>query len=103
MSQFLCATDANHSVTEGKAVSEPSLTRSADWRCFCGDTDTLPKILWIRHGPGAAILPPNVSRIHLEFAKRLNGGHMGPRFVAPLRDFTAADWGLRGGGVLTLS
>ncbi|KAK0639336.1 CI-B8 domain-containing protein [Cercophora newfieldiana] len=37
------------------------------------------KILWIRHGPGAAVLPPNVTRIHLEFAKRINGGHMGPR------------------------
>ncbi|KAH7321144.1 putative ribosomal protein MRP49 [Stachybotrys elegans] len=33
----------------------------------------------LRCGPGAAILPPEVSRIHLDFAARINGGHMGPR------------------------
>ncbi|KAK1827557.1 CI-B8 domain-containing protein [Podospora conica] len=37
------------------------------------------RLLWIRMGPGAAKLPPTVSRIHLEFAKRNEGGHMGPR------------------------
>ncbi|KAH0442164.1 50s ribosomal protein mrp49 [Colletotrichum kahawae] len=39
----------------------------------------LRAILSIRHGPGAAILPPNVTRIHMEFAKTMEGGHMGPR------------------------
>ncbi|KAM0321722.1 hypothetical protein ACHAQA_009961 [Verticillium albo-atrum] len=39
----------------------------------------LRAMLRIRHGPGAAVLPPTVSRIHLEFAKTYNNGHMGPR------------------------
>ncbi|KAF4818030.1 hypothetical protein CGCSCA5_v005657 [Colletotrichum siamense] len=39
----------------------------------------LRAILSVRHGPGAAILPPNVTRIHMEFAKTMEGGHMGPR------------------------
>lgn len=33
----------------------------------------------VRNGPGAAILPPNVVRLHLEFAHRMGDGHMGPR------------------------
>ncbi|KAI1461103.1 CI-B8 domain-containing protein [Annulohypoxylon moriforme] len=37
------------------------------------------KLLAIRHGPGAAILPPEITRIHLDFAKKWNNGHMGPR------------------------
>ncbi|KAK0705012.1 CI-B8 domain-containing protein [Lasiosphaeris hirsuta] len=37
------------------------------------------KILALRNGPGAALLPENVSRIHVEFCHRMNGGHMGPR------------------------
>ncbi|KAK0706867.1 CI-B8 domain-containing protein [Lasiosphaeria miniovina] len=40
---------------------------------------TLQKLLTIRNGPGAAILPPDVTRIHMEFAMRMNDGHMGPR------------------------
>ncbi|KAK3343795.1 CI-B8 domain-containing protein [Lasiosphaeria hispida] len=39
----------------------------------------LKDILALRTGPGAAILPENVSRIHIEFCHRMNGGHMGPR------------------------
>ncbi|KAK1754588.1 CI-B8 domain-containing protein [Echria macrotheca] len=41
--------------------------------------NALREILWIRNGPGAAILPPNVTKIHLEFARKMEGGHMGPR------------------------
>ncbi|KAI5466890.1 hypothetical protein BGZ63DRAFT_10648 [Mariannaea sp. PMI_226] len=39
----------------------------------------LRKLVNIQCGPGAAILPPEVTRIHLDFAKRLDGGHMGAR------------------------
>ncbi|KAK3946195.1 CI-B8 domain-containing protein [Diplogelasinospora grovesii] len=37
------------------------------------------QLLGIRHGPGAAILPTNVTRIHMEFAHKINDGHMGPK------------------------
>ncbi|KAJ0167655.1 hypothetical protein CTA2_1314 [Colletotrichum tanaceti] len=36
-------------------------------------------ILQIRFGPGAATLPPDVTRIHMEFAKRAEAGHVGPK------------------------
>ncbi|KAI0900451.1 CI-B8 domain-containing protein [Annulohypoxylon nitens] len=39
----------------------------------------LQEILAIRHGPGAAILPPEITRIHMDFAKKWNNGHLGPR------------------------
>ncbi|KAI1811715.1 CI-B8 domain-containing protein [Poronia punctata] len=39
----------------------------------------LQSLLQLRHGPGAAILPPEITRIHLDFAKRWNDGHLGPR------------------------
>ncbi|EFX06292.1 50S ribosomal protein mrp49 [Grosmannia clavigera kw1407] len=39
----------------------------------------LKALLNIRHGPGAALLPSEVSRIHLEFAQRWNDGQYGPR------------------------
>ncbi|KAG9248188.1 50S ribosomal protein-like protein Mrp49 [Calycina marina] len=39
----------------------------------------LRTLLAIRLGPGAAILPPEVTRIHLDFAFRINGGHRGAR------------------------
>jgi len=37
------------------------------------------KLLSLRHGPGAAVLPPEVTRIHLSFAKKWQKGHLGPR------------------------
>ncbi|OTA65252.1 hypothetical protein K449DRAFT_264629 [Hypoxylon sp. EC38] len=37
------------------------------------------KLLALRHGPGAAILPPEITRIHMNFALRWNDGHFGPR------------------------
>ncbi|KAI0532226.1 mitochondrial ribosomal protein L51 [Xylaria digitata] len=37
------------------------------------------KLLNLRHGPGAAILPPEITRIHMDFAVRWNDGHFGPR------------------------
>ncbi|GJC82636.1 hypothetical protein ColLi_05474 [Colletotrichum liriopes] len=43
----------------------------------------LRAILNIRFGPGAATLPPNVTRIHMEFARRAEDGHFGPKFVLP--------------------
>ncbi|CAK7267324.1 hypothetical protein SEPCBS57363_002532 [Sporothrix epigloea] len=39
----------------------------------------LKALLNLRHGPGAAILPANVTRLHLEFASRWNNGQYGPR------------------------
>ncbi|KAH8888186.1 hypothetical protein GQ53DRAFT_749108 [Thozetella sp. PMI_491] len=36
-------------------------------------------LVYVRVGPGAAILPSDVSRIHMEFNHSLNDGHMGPR------------------------
>jgi large subunit ribosomal protein MRP49 len=38
-----------------------------------------PQLVSIRNGPGAAKLPSNVTKIHMEFARRLNDGHMGGR------------------------
>lgn len=37
------------------------------------------KTLALRFGRGAAVLPPEITRIHLDFAQRWNDGHMGPR------------------------
>ncbi|KAM5351990.1 hypothetical protein ACJ41O_004713 [Fusarium nematophilum] len=37
------------------------------------------KLINIQCGPGAAVLPPEVTRIHMDFAKTLKGGHMGAR------------------------
>ncbi|KAM4059933.1 mitochondrial ribosomal protein [Hirsutella rhossiliensis] len=39
----------------------------------------LRELINLRCGPGAAILPPEVTRIHMDFALKFNGGHMGPR------------------------
>ncbi|RPB28021.1 hypothetical protein L211DRAFT_846004 [Terfezia boudieri ATCC MYA-4762] len=37
------------------------------------------KLATLRHGPGAAILPPNVQKLSLNFPYRNKGGHMGTR------------------------
>ncbi|KAF2866068.1 hypothetical protein BDV95DRAFT_584825 [Massariosphaeria phaeospora] len=39
----------------------------------------LRELLWVRVGPGAIILPKEVSKITMEFCKKLEGGHRGPR------------------------
>jgi hypothetical protein len=39
------------------------------------------QLLNIRLGPGAAVLPKNISRLHLDFAFYIEGGHRGPRWV----------------------
>ncbi|MCJ1280745.1 hypothetical protein MMC26_000062 [Xylographa opegraphella] len=39
----------------------------------------LKSLFSIRLGPGAAILPKDVKRIHLDFATKFNDGHLGPR------------------------
>ncbi|KAI1780506.1 CI-B8 domain-containing protein [Hypoxylon cercidicola] len=39
----------------------------------------LQALLALRHGPGAAILPPEITRIHMDFAMKWNDGHFGPR------------------------
>lgn len=35
--------------------------------------------MFIRNGPGAARLPPTVTKLHLEFAHKHDDGHAGPR------------------------
>ncbi|KAE8452827.1 hypothetical protein EG329_013099 [Mollisiaceae sp. DMI_Dod_QoI] len=40
---------------------------------------TLRALLGIRLGPGAAILPLEVTRIHMDFARDIEDGHYGPR------------------------
>ncbi|KAG4285607.1 hypothetical protein FPRO06_06867 [Fusarium proliferatum] len=37
------------------------------------------KIISLRCGPGAAILPPEVTRIHMDFATSFKNGHMGAK------------------------
>ncbi|KAL6871128.1 mitochondrial ribosomal protein L51 [Trichoderma novae-zelandiae] len=37
------------------------------------------KLIVIKCGPGAAVLPADVTRIHMDFALHLKGGHMGAR------------------------
>lgn len=44
-------------------------------------TLSFKQLVNIKCGPGAAILPAEVTRIHMDFAIRLKGGHMGARFV----------------------
>lgn len=39
------------------------------------------KLLAIRLGSGALVLPKDVKRIHLRFAQKIDGGHMGPRYA----------------------
>ncbi|VUC22083.1 unnamed protein product [Clonostachys rosea] len=40
---------------------------------------TITQLIDLKCGPGAAILPPEVTRIHMDFAFKLNNGHMGPK------------------------
>ncbi len=37
------------------------------------------QLLAIRLGPGAAILPKNIDRLHMDFAIKIDDGHRGPR------------------------
>ena len=39
------------------------------------------QLLDIRLGPGAMVMKPEVKRIHMKFAKTINDGHMGPRYI----------------------
>ncbi|KAF2099933.1 hypothetical protein NA57DRAFT_75435 [Rhizodiscina lignyota] len=54
-------------------------------KVYCGSdnalqTDYISKmLLGVRLGPGAAVLPKEIYRINLQFAKSVDGGHMGPR------------------------
>lgn len=41
------------------------------------------QLLNLRMGPGAAILPPEVSQIHMDFAMRTHNGHMGAKYAPP--------------------
>lgn len=39
------------------------------------------KLLSIRLGSGAFVLPKDIKKIHLRFAPRMEGGHMGSRYI----------------------
>ncbi|KAI0137407.1 50S ribosomal protein mrp49 [Xylariales sp. AK1849] len=39
----------------------------------------LKALLDLRHGPGAVMLPPEITKIHMDFAHRWNEGHFGPK------------------------
>ncbi|KAF2639160.1 hypothetical protein P280DRAFT_491070 [Massarina eburnea CBS 473.64] len=39
----------------------------------------LRELLWIRTGPGALLLPNDVTKIGMEFSARIEGGHRGAR------------------------
>ncbi|KAK2607661.1 hypothetical protein N8I77_006324 [Diaporthe amygdali] len=39
----------------------------------------LKSLVGVRNGPGAAKLPANVTKIHMEFGHKWNDGHLGPR------------------------
>jgi hypothetical protein len=40
------------------------------------------KLTDLKCGPGAAIMPANVSRIHMDFALQMAGGHVGAKYVS---------------------
>jgi hypothetical protein len=39
------------------------------------------QLLWIRCGPGALVLPKDVTKIAMEFNTKIYGGHQGARYV----------------------
>ncbi|KAF7449656.1 hypothetical protein A1F99_067050 [Pyrenophora tritici-repentis] len=39
------------------------------------------KLLWIRFGPGAIVLPKEVSKISMEMSTKIYGGHHGARYA----------------------
>ncbi|KAL8983138.1 MAG: hypothetical protein Q9205_002541 [Flavoplaca limonia] len=47
----------------------------------CGWVELVAQLYSVRLGIGAAVLPRNVKRIHLDFAFKLNDGHFGARKV----------------------
>ncbi|KAL8839774.1 MAG: hypothetical protein Q9170_001585 [Blastenia crenularia] len=47
----------------------------------CGWVELVAQLYTIRLGPGAAVLPEDIKRIHLDFAFKLNDGHFGARKV----------------------
>lgn len=39
------------------------------------------QLLWIRCGPGALVLPKDVTKLTMEFNTKIYGGHQGARYV----------------------
>ena len=60
-------------------MTDFSLSVSVILAFYHGLWPTEMQLLNLRLGPGAAVLPRDVLRIHLSFATRINGGHFGPR------------------------
>ena len=54
---------------------------SLRYRDHHGNADVRHQLLNIRAGPGAALLPKEVTKVHMQFAHRMEGGHMGPRYA----------------------
>ncbi|KAG0646061.1 hypothetical protein D0Z07_8212 [Hyphodiscus hymeniophilus] len=42
---------------------------------------TSAQLLALKLGPGAAVFPPEVTRLHLEFAVKQENGHTGARYL----------------------
>jgi len=59
-----------------------TLSLSLSPHSFLTEADNVEKKLaLIRNGFGAAVMPPEVKRLALSCAAKINDGHMGPRFV----------------------
>lgn len=41
-----------------------------------------PQLINLRCGPGAATLPEEVTRIHMDFSNKMYEGNMGAKYVA---------------------
>ncbi|KID95745.1 Ribosomal protein/NADH dehydrogenase domain protein, partial [Metarhizium majus ARSEF 297] len=62
-----------------KRVRRPRPPPSAPVRSRPPSLTKSQQLINLRCGPGAAILPPEVTRIHMDFATSMSNGHMGAR------------------------
>jgi len=49
--------------------------------CTMDTADMTQRLAKVRNGFGAAVMPPEVKRLVLTYAAKINDGHMGPRLV----------------------
>ena len=84
-----------------RTVSKPPLNSSLDPLLTIDSTEGIPlpnlelqpviqnslltpfQLLAIRVGAGAAILPPEVTKIHMDFALKIEDGHAGAKYLPP--------------------
>ncbi|KHE82650.1 hypothetical protein GE21DRAFT_1310143 [Neurospora crassa] len=65
-------------MSSGNACATCSAPR-LHYRDHHDNADVRLQLLNIRAGPGAALLPKEVTKVHMQFAHRIEEGHMGPR------------------------